>query len=571
MQLTLELLAPAKNKDIGIAAIDCGADAVYIAGPSFGAREAAGNPVEDIAALSEYAHRFGARVYATVNTLLYDEELQTAADLVWDLYKAGVDAILVQDYRLLQQELPPIEVHASTQAVCRTPQQAAALEALGFKRLVLERQLSLDQIRAIREAVSCELEFFVHGALCVCYSGECFLSEHLTDRSANRGACIQACRSLYDLEDASGKTLVRNYPLLSLKDLSLAGHIAELAEAGICSFKIEGRLKNESYVRNVVRHYSIALDRFIEAHPQYRRASAGRITGGFTPNIDATFNRGYTDLFIDGERGKWLSGDNTKSKGEYVGRITALGDGWIELDGTAAVSNGDGLCTVSDNGEQTGFRADRCTGRRIEIKSSEGLRTGQEIWRNYNIAFEKQLRSDSPQRLVDVMVDFSADSITAVSAAGASVTLDIRGDYPPALNIASAVDNIRRQLGKRAGVYSFHVMSVDDTDVRFYPLSVLNGFRRELAAMLDERMGSIMAATRTAFKPTEAPLPPQKRKAEDGVLMRSKYCIRYELGLCPKQGGKPGAREPLFLVNNGRRLKLAFDCKTCEMSVLACD
>ncbi|MBO7480037.1 MAG: DUF3656 domain-containing protein, partial [Bacteroidales bacterium] len=266
-----------------------------------------------------------------------------------------------------------------------------------------------------------------------------------------------------------------------------------------------------------------------------------------------------------------LSGDNTKSKGEYVGRITALGDGWIELDGTAAVSNGDGLCTVSDNGEQTGFRADRCTGRRIEIKSSEGLRTGQEIWRNYNIAFEKQLRSDSPQRLVDVMVDFSADSITAVSAAGASVTLDIRGDYPPALNIASAVDNIRRQLGKRAGVYSFHVMSVDDTDVRFYPLSVLNGFRRELAAMLDERMGSIMAATRTAFKPTEAPLPPQKRKAEDGVLMRSKYCIRYELGLCPKQGGKPGAREPLFLVNNGRRLKLAFDCKACEMSVLACD
>ena len=571
MQLTLELLAPAKNKDIGIAAIDCGADAVYIAGPSFGAREAAGNPVEDIAALSEYAHRFGARVYATVNTLLYDEELQTAADLVWDLYKAGVDAILVQDYRLLQQELPPIEVHASTQAVCRTPQQAAALEALGFRRLVLERQLSLDQIRASREAVSCELEFFVHGALCVCYSGECFLSEHLTDRSANRGACIQACRSLYDLEDATGKTLVRNYPLLSLKDLSLAGHIAELAEAGICSFKIEGRLKNESYVRNVVRHYSIALDRFIEAHPQYRRASAGRITGGFTPNIDATFNRGYTDLFIDGERGKWLSGDNTKSKGEYVGRITALGDGWIELDGTAAVSNGDGLCTVSDNGEQTGFRADRCTGRRIEIKSSEGLRTGQEIWRNYNIAFEKQLRSDSPQRLVDVMVDFSADSITAVSAAGASVTLDIRGDYPPALNIASAVDNIRRQLGKRAGVYSFHVMSVDDTDVRFYPLSVLNGFRRELAAMLDERMGSIMAATRTAFKPTEAPLPPQKRKAEDGVLMRSKYCIRYELGLCPKQSGKPGARESLFLVNNGRRLKLAFDCKACEMSVLACD
>ena len=579
MQLTqLELLAPAKNKDIGIAAIDCGADAVYIAGPSFGAREAAGNPVEDIAALSEYAHRFGARVYATVNTLLYDEELPEATSLIWELYNAGVDAVLMQDYRLLQQDLPPIELHASTQAVCRTPQQAAALEALGFKRLVLERQLSLDQIKAIRNTVSCELEFFVHGALCVCYSGECFLSEHLTDRSANRGACIQACRSLYDLEDADGKTLVRNYPLLSLQDYRLDSRLAELAEAGICSFKIEGRLKNESYVRNTVRHYSLALDCFIAENPQYRRSSAGRVTGGFTPNLQATFNRGYTELFINGNRGRWLSGDNTKSKGEYAGRITAMGEGWIELDGTVTVNNGDGLCTVSDNGEQTGFRADRCIGRRIEIKSSEGLRTGQEIWRNYNIAFEKQMRSDSPERIVDVTVDFSADSITAVSAAGASVTLDIRGDYPPALNIAGAVDNIRRQMGKRAGVYSFHVISVDDSDVRFYQLSVLNGFRRKLAEMLDERMGQIMAARRTAFKCTDAPLPLQKREAADGELMHSRYCIRYELGLCAKHGKRADDRllrtdfkEPLFLVNNGRRLQLAFDCKACEMKVLACD
>ena len=576
MQLTpLELLAPARNKDIGIAAIDCGADAVYIAGPSFGAREAAGNPVEDIAVLAQYAHRFGARVYATVNTLLHDDEMAQAAELIRSLYKAGVDAVLVQDYRLLEQDLPPIELHASTQAVCRTPAQAAALEALGFRRLVLERQLSLDQIRAIREAVSCELEFFVAGALCVCYSGECFLSEYLTDRSANRGACIQACRSLYDLQDASGKTLVRNYPLLSLQDYRLDGRIAELAQAGICSFKIEGRLKGESYVRNVVRHYSLALDKFIAANPQFRRASAGRFEGGFTPSLPATFNRGFTELYIDGTRGRWLSGDNTKSKGEYAGKITAVGEGWIELDGTLAISNGDGLCTVSANGEQTGFRADRCTGRRIEIKSSEGLSIGQEIWRNYNIAFEKQLRSDSPERIIDVTVDFSAGCVTAVSAAGASVTLDISGNYPPARNIAVAVDNIRRQMSKRTGVYSFHVMSVDDTDVRFYPLSVLNGFRRELAAMLDEKMAEIMAAGRSAFKPTGAPLPPQKRKAEDGVLMRSRYCIRYELGLCPKFGKRADGRllrqdckEPLFLVNNGRRLQLDFDCKACEMKVL---
>ena len=579
MQLTkLELLAPAKNKDIGIAAIDCGADAVYIAGPSFGAREAAGNPVEDIAALAGYAHRFGAKVYAAVNTLLYEEELPEATALVHDLYKAGVDAVLVQDYRLLQQELPPIELHASTQAVCRTPEQAKALEALGFTRLVLERQLSLDQIRAIREAVSCELEFFVAGALCVCYSGECFLSEHLTDRSANRGACIQACRSLYDLEDASGRTIVRNYPLLSLQDYRLDSHIAELAEAGICSFKIEGRLKNESYVRNVVRHYSIALDNFIKEHPQYCRSSSGRIEGGFTPNLQATFNRGYTELFIEGRRGRWLSGDSTKSKGEYAGRITAMGEGWIELDGTLELSNGDGLCTVKANGEQTGFRADRCSGRRIEIKTTEGLKPGQEIWRNYSIAFEKKLRSESPERLIDVTVDFSADSITAVSAAGASVTLDIKEDYPAARNVAAAVDNIRRQMSKRAGIYSFHVMSVDDSDVRFYPLSVLNGFRRELADMLDERMARIMAAGRKMGQPSAGALPPQKRQAQDSELMRSKYCIRYELGLCAKHGRRPDSRllatdikEPLFLVNNGRRLQLAFDCKACEMSVLACD
>ena len=579
MQLTqLELLAPARNKDIGIAAIDCGADAVYIAGPSFGAREAAGNPVEDIAALARYAHRFGAKVYATVNTLLYEDELPQAAALVRELRTAGADAVLVQDYRLLGQDLGGVEVHASTQAVCRTPQQAVALEALGFKRLVLERQLSLEQIRAIRQAVSCELEFFVAGALCVCYSGECFLSEHLTARSANRGACIQACRSLYDLVDADSKTLVRNYPLLSLKDYRLDSHIGQLAEAGICSFKIEGRLKSESYVRNTVRHYSLALDRFIAEHPGYRRSSAGRVAGGFTPNLEATFNRGFTSLFIEGSRGRWLSGDSTKSKGEFAGKIVAKGKGWIELDGTLTINNGDGLCTVSANGEQTGFRADRCTGARIEIKTTKGLRIGQGIWRNYSIAFEKQLAAGKPERLIDVTVDFSASAITAVSAAGASVTLDIDGDYPPARNIASAVDNIRRQMGKRSGAYSFHVMSVDDSDVRFYPLSALNAFRRQLADMLDARMAVIMAAGRTAFKPTGAPAPQQKRSAGDGVLMRSKYCIRYELGLCPKFGkradgrlAKGPAKEPFFLVNNGRRLQLAFDCKACEMTVLACD
>ena len=573
----LELLAPAKDKTVGIAAIDCGADAVYIAGPSWGNRKAAGNSMEDIRELCAYARKFGVRIYLTVNTLIRDDEWDDVHAMMLEAQEAGVSAFIFREEKLLTFSDIHVPMHASTQCSILSVERARELDSLGASRLILERGLSLDDVRRIRDAVGCELEFFVHGALCVCYSGECRLSEYLDGRSADRGECIQACRSLYDLEDADGRVLVRDKALLSLRDFKLLGRLGELADAGICSFKIEGRLKNTSYVQNTVRHYSIALDDFIRNNPGYCRASAGRVEGGFSPNLEATFNRGFTNLCIKGTRGSWLSGNSTRSKGEYAGRITAIGRSSITLDGTLAINNGDGLCTVSANGEQTGFRADRCNGNTIEIKSVEGLRKGQEIYRNYNIAFERELQGNRPVRLMDVMVDFSASCITAVSAAGASVTLDIREDFPPARNIASSVDNIRRQLGKRAGIYSFHVMSVDDSDVRFYPLSALNGFRRELALMLDKQMAAIMAAGRWAESPAKAAIPPQKRDATDGVLMKSRYCVKYELGLCSKFGRRSDARllndsfiEPLFLVNNGRRLQLAFDCKACEMSVLQC-
>lgn len=575
MQLMqLELLAPAKNKDIGIAAIDCGADAIYIAGPMFGAREAASNSIEDIAQLAEYAHKFNAKVYATVNTLLYEDEIQQAVNLIWQLYQAGIDAVLVQDYQLLSEDLPPIELHASTQAVCRTPQQAKALEALGFKRLVLERQLSLDQIADIRAAVNCELEFFVHGALCMCYSGECFLSEEITGRSANRGACIQACRSQYDLTDASGQTIISNYPLLSLKDYRLDDDITQLAKAGICSFKIEGRLKNESYVRNVVRHYSKTLDSFIDNNLQDCRASAGKSSGGFEPQIDATFNRGYTSLFLNGKKELWLSGDTTRSIGEYVGKIAQLDKTSIVLDGNATIHNGDGFCAVNEYGEQIGFRVDVCNGSLISLKSTSGLKKGQQIFRNYNIAFEKEIKTNIPVRLIDATIDFRSKSITASCSDGITVSMDITEDYPPARNIATAVEGIRHQLSKKAGVYCFQIGSIDDIDVRFYPASALNSFRRTLAELLNNERAKRQQYLRVPFIKTNAPLPPQRRKAEKEV-MRSKYCIKNELGLCHKYGIPLDKRlvgvtiqEPLYLINNGLKLGLQFDCTQCEMSVI---
>ena len=311
MQIELELLAPAKNKSIGIAAIDCGADAVYIAGPRFGAREAAGNTLADIAELVDYAHKFGAKVYMVVNTILYEDELQQARETIIEAHKIGCDAIIVQDLAIMEMDLPPIELFASTQTNIRTPQQARFLESLGFSRLILARELSLEQIAAIKEATNVPLESFIHGALCVSYSGQCYLSQKITGRSANRGGCAQACRTNYTLadstgrevKDASGNPLAKDIPVLSLKDFNLSGYIPQLVEAGITSFKIEGRLKNESYIRNTVLLYRRKIDEFLKNNSRYKRASYGYCHGGFTPNPSATFNRDYTTLFIDGRRG----------------------------------------------------------------------------------------------------------------------------------------------------------------------------------------------------------------------------------------------------------------------------
>ena len=598
----LELLAPARTAEIGRAAIDCGADAVYIAGPAFGARQAAGNPVEDIRELCAYAHRFGARIYVTFNTLIYEEEIPEARRLLQELSDAGVDALIVQDPAVTRLAPEGMILHASTQCAIRTPEKARFTESLGYGRLVLERELSLEQIRAVREAVDAELEVFVHGALCVCYSGQCYLSEHLAGRSANRGACVQACRSLYDLEDGEGRVLARNKALLSLKDFNLIHRLEDLAGAGADSFKIEGRLKGISYVRNVVRAYSEALDALCRRYPdRYRRASFGTVRGGFTPDLRKTFNRDYTELFLDGRRGSWASMDAPKSMGEYIGTVGSLKPGVIALKPASAgltLHNGDGFAFVGGDGSIIGFRGDVCEGFSIRCKEVEGLRPGVRLYRNIDAEFERRLEADRPVREIGVRISVRFDgreiSAEARSEDGRSVSLTETVMADPARNPARMLETVRAQLSKRTDIYTFTVQDVEAGEsVPFLPASFLNGIRRRLAEQLDALPVRMLPLRKGTVSPVSAP---ETLTYKDNVAnsvardiyrergavqmedayelshregieyMRTKYCLRHELGLCPKQ--RPGTRpDPLYLVNNGRRLRLDFDCRACEMTV----
>ena len=608
----LELLAPARTADIGVAAIDCGADAVYIAGPAFGARQAAGNPVEDIRRLCDYAHRFGARIYVTFNTLVYEEEIPQAQRLLQELQEAGVDALIVQDPAVTRLAPEGMVLHASTQCAIRTPEKARFTESLGYGRLVLERALSLDQVRAIREAVNAELEVFVHGALCVCYSGQCYLSEQLAGRSANRGACIQACRSLYDLEDAGGRMLVRNKALLSLKDLNLIHRLEELADAGACSFKIEGRLKSISYVRNVVRAYSDALDALVRRYPdRYRRSSFGTLRGGFTPDLRKTFNRDYTEFYLDGKRGEWASMEAPKSMGECIGTVERLRAGVVTVrpdNPGLSLHNGDGFAFVGRDGDIVGFRGDVCEGFTIRCKEVPGLKEGMRLYRNIDAAFERRMESDRPVREIAVTVKcrISVDpsrperpqpillAVEAVTEDGRTATVSVPTPAEAARDAERMLETVRGQLSKRSGIYAFTVASVEvDAPVPFMSASFLNGIRRDLAAALDGQPVRMLPLRRGAAQPVPAPetLTYKDNLANsmareiyrergavhledayelthcDGIeYMRTKYCIRHELGLCPRQ--RPGTRpDPLFLVNNGRRFRLDFDCSACEMTV----
>jgi len=605
----LELLAPARNADIGIAAIDCGADAVYMAGPAFGARKAAGNGIAEISRLADYAHKYGARVFITVNTIIYDEELPRVRELLRDVAEAGADAVIVQDMavaRMARELGLGIALHASTQCAIRTPQRARFLSSAGFSRIILEREMSLEQIRNIRREVDCELEFFVHGALCVCYSGNCYLSEHINARSANRGECIQACRSRYDLVDSTGKTILKNKAVLSMKDYNLIGRLSDLADAGISSFKIEGRLKNESYVRNVVRAYSEALDALVRANAdKYRRASFGYVTDSFQPELSKTFNRGYTELFIDGKRDSWAAMDAAKGMGEEIGRVQSLSADLSVVTVKAIrpgieLHNADGFSFVAGNGEVVGFRGDRCEGMRIFCKSEPKLFVGARLFRNLDAAFEKQLAAKASRRLIRVEISATASGnslqLRAVSEDGREVVVNCGKCEGAAQRKERMAAMIESQLSKSSDIFSFHLRSIQDNgELPFMSAGELNAMRRELASALAS-VPVLARKMKTAF--------PEKLECEDKLsykenvsnslareffvmagaetienayelghrddaeLMRTKYCVRYELGLCPKQKQTGNvAPGPLYLLNNGRCLELGFDCRNCEMTV----
>lgn len=614
----LELLAPAKTADIGREAILHGADAVYIGGPLFGARVNAGNSVADIAALAAFAHRYHARVFATVNTILHDSELELARKLIWELYEAGVDALIVQDMGLLELDLPPIALHASTQADIRTPEKAKFLADVGFSQLVLARELSLPEIRAIRAATDATLEFFIHGALCVAFSGQCYISHAQTGRSANRGDCSQACRLPYTLTDSSCAVVAYKKHLLSLKDNNQSANLEALIDAGIRSFKIEGRYKDAPYVKNITAHYRLLLDRLLERRPELARSSSGRSAFTFKPDPDKTFHRGATDYFVHGRRDDIGAFDAPSFRGVPIGTVTRLGPDWFEVEATEPLNNGDGLSYMHKR-EVCGTQVNRVerAGEVWRVFPNEpvsaltGLKPGTPLFRNRDHAWEQALLKRSAERRVAV------DLRLEETATGLALTLTdedgCRGTATAPLALENAqqperAEALAREHLTRLGNTMFVARNVELrlAGPRFIPASVLNALRREAVARLEA--ARLAAWRRPARRPAVEPPVPypepalsylanvynQKARAfyeKHGVkliapayeahrepgevsLMITKHCLRYAFSLCPKQAkGIKGVQgqiraEPMFLVSDAEKLKLTFNCRACEMHVV---
>ena len=619
----IELLAPAKNLECGIAAIDHGADAVYIGATHFGARAAAGNSVEDIAELCRYARLFGVKVYATLNTIVFNHELDKAIACMDALQKAGVHAFLIQDMGVLAASAlkgRDVVLHASTQTDNRTVEKVRWLRSLGFRRVVLARELSVDDIAHIhREVPDMELEAFVHGALCVSYSGVCYASEHCFGRSANRGECAQFCRMKFDLKDATGKVLERQRHMLSLKDMCRINNLEQLLEAGVVSFKIEGRLKDVHYVKNVVAAYSQKLNDIIGRNPnRYQRASAGRCTYSFEPNLQKTFNRGFTTYFLQGRKNDIFSPDTPKAMGEFVGHVKELRGSMFTVAGTASFANGDGLCFINSQRELEGFRVNRAEGNKLyPLKMPQNLRLGIALYRNQDVAFEKKLTGKTAERKIPVLMRLGFQSHSAESISTITLTI-IAGEWSVKVEVPSVIQPARspqqavisRELSKLGGTpFICQDVEIPDNFIYFIPASKLSELRRlGVAALItklenrpiDSSVNQVSGVPQEAMTITwqseykqypylynianqQAVAFYQKcglqRPAQafelahqaDSLLMQCRHCIRYALGYCQKQGGrKPEWKEPLTLeLADGKQFRLEFDCKHCQMNVYA--
>lgn len=595
----IELLAPARDLDTAIAAIDHGADAVYMGASILGARKAAGNTVDDIRQTSEYAHLFGARVYVTVNTIIYEHELTAARNLVWDLYRAGVDALIVQDMALLRMDLPPIALHASTQCDTRDASKAAMLEEAGFSQIVLARELSLDEIAAIHNRVKAPLEVFVHGALCVSYSGDCQASWAITGRSANRGECAQVCRMAFDLEDGKGNKLIKGKHLMSLRDLNRIADLSALLDAGASSLKIEGRLKDIPYVKNVVSAYRKALDNIIEANPdRYRRASAGTSRITFTPDLAKSFNRTYTPYFLKGRPASLANFDTPKWTGEYVGKVSRTERNGIMAYLDEPVNNGDGLVFRNREGAFEGFRVNRAEGNRLFPAQPVNIAPGTALYRNSDTARLKMLAGKTAERTLAI-------SLT-LRPTPSGIALDACDETGISVSCAVAVELLKAQTDQRAarartlaktGGTIFSVTEIhDNAGDMFIPASILTGLRRDTLEMLVtarqlrhtrplpgktkaelatpatlSRHDNVANSLATEFyaahgtQTIEPAIEVSARADKEIRVMECRYCLRHELGACTKTPeGRKLPRE-LYLVTANNRFRLEFDCRACLM------
>lgn len=599
----IELLAPAKDYETGITAINHGADAVYIGASQFGARQAAGNSVEDIARLVEYAHIFGVKVYVTLNTIIYDDEVTAVEKLVTELYDVGVDALIVQDMGLAGMNIPPIPLHASTQMDNRTVEKVKFLSGIGFPRVVLARELSLEQIREIHTAVpDTELEVFVHGALCVSYSGQCYASQHCFGRSANRGACAQFCRLAFNLVDSDGEMIGKERHFLSLKDMNRSAALEEMLDAGVTSLKIEGRLKDASYVKNITAYYRAKLDAIFARRKEYVRASQGKTSPQFTPSPEKSFNREFTDYMLYGTKDDMTSFDTPKSKGEYVGRVKFVSRNYFTVIG-GEFRNGDGACFIGGDGKLHGFRINRVEGNRVFPQSMPRIESGDVLYRNYDCEFERSLaRPDVPRRLaLSLLFSESPFGFSLQGTDESGVQHCVEMPFKKEVARSPQRDNIVIQLSKWGNTpFDVTEVAVELTDEWFVPSSLLSDMRRSLCELLLKERAAATGREDMRLLDNDAPYiatsldyrgnvsniyarnfyrahrvteikPAFELEAPDGAtVMYCKHCIKYSMGWCTKNGKRPPYKEPFYLVSgDGRRFRLDFDCKECIMRVVA--
>ncbi|MBM6960945.1 U32 family peptidase [Bacteroides caecigallinarum] len=604
-QRPIELLAPAKNLECGIEAINHGADAVYIGAPRFGARAAAGNSIEDIKALVEHAHLYNARIYVTVNTILHDEELPETEKMIWELYRAGVDALIIQDMGITRLNLPPIALHASTQMDNRTPEKVKFLSDIGFRQVVLARELSLDEIKKIHDTCpETLLEVFIHGALCVSYSGQCYVSQACYGRSANRGECAQFCRLAFDLVDSNGKTIEQNKHLLSLKDMNQSDNLEALLDAGATSLKIEGRLKDVSYVKNVTAYYRQKLDSIFKYRKEYVRASSGTVKTTFTPQLDKSFSRGFTDYFLRGRNPGIFSFSTPKSLGEEVGTVKEIRGNYFTVAGVKSFNNGDGLCYIDDNGRLQGFRVNRVENNKLFPQDMPRLKHNTRLYRNFDQEFEKLMQKKSAERKIAVDICLAENNfgftLSFTDEDDNSVSLTLERAKEPART--PQADNLRNQLSKLGNTpFEAKDIKIDLSDNWFIPSSELSelrrnavekllearriNYRREVFRLKESKtkfpvstltyLGNVMNSSAAEFYKNHGVLKVmpalEKEQPKDAVLMFCKHCIRYSMGWCPVHHKvRSPFREPYYLVSSdGRRFRLEFDCKQCQMKVLA--